>query len=356
MDIRGSSHIAERPVVKRNPTTATTIGSDESSLISCGSTTVSLIDSESSDLDDIRPIPQQSQRIKAICLADRISISPVCLPSASSTIVNISEAERQVLLDAGPAPPDYAQATAQRSPPRSLVADEESLIHVRDDDDLPITPPKWKGARRFFRQHWNKICLLNLAIYCILTTIVLLTIIVLRAKERTLTFKNFPAEHPVNNFWHPEQFHRDDNRCRFTSHSDFDFSIWQEPNNFYIDENLQLSDYADYHNVDDLSISGNIDIRPAPLGQYSAVEVIVSFAASAGWRAGFPQVQRDSEGFRILPSHARDILRSQPDYEALRRNRGISWNVEKACLSIWVGKKYEGATRSEKSMLTTIIY
>jgi hypothetical protein len=93
---------------------------------------------------------------------------------------------------------------------------------------------------------------------------------------------------------------------------------------------VQESDYEDFGNV---SISGHVEIRPAPYGQSDAIVVITNFAKTSTWRAGIPKRDLRSDKLRIYhsPSDASTPLKTE--HSDLRRSTATGG----ACLDIWVG-------------------
>lgn len=290
--------------------------SDGSSFVSYGSTPVSLEDSYYSD------------RENRVCSTDDLTI-----------------------LDAGPAPPDYNQATAHRNAAQTRPADEESLYAASErnpprNGSLPA--PKPQSIRRFLRQHWKRICLLNLLLYSLLATVLLCVGLVL---SRKTTFRQsdvvqrldiFPPDHPLNNRFHQERFHKNTTECVFTSFpEDFSFFGWLDPDDFSFEESLLASDYANYHNLDNVSITGNVEVRPAPYGSSEAIEVIISYAANSAWRAGIPDWHFNSNlgSLKIQAPLSPDPLVSQ--------DKGLGFIPSadptagetngRACLDVWVG-------------------
>ena len=129
------------------------------------------------DLGFKTPNTPAAQAAKAIDMAGGdgwIPRSP-SRPASSATVSgNLFEIGIPVVLDAGPAPPDYSQATAREQSALARSADDESLYDVEDNIGIAVQDRRtrmtyfWKGL---VKRHWKSFWLLNLSIYCILLTI-----------------------------------------------------------------------------------------------------------------------------------------------------------------------------------------
>lgn len=313
---------------------------DHESLLSVHSIATSSSTAQRGVTESQDPTTPAAQAAKAIDLAEDGTWTPAtpATPSRPASMLTASS-DRHV-----DAPPDYAQATAQQSPVHSQPGDEESLFLAEDGSatlNLFSHTQKSMGVKRLLRRHWKRLCLLNLAIYCILTTIILIAGLVALRKalfqpeNPPVKFDNFPPDHPLNQRSSPETFHQSTPQCQFDTYpSDYYYFAWIDPTNFTFQEDIQPSDYLGYRDPGEISISGNIDVRPAPYGQEDPIEVIISFATTSTFQAGFPEWHKDSETLRIYRSPSPDLLSSQVKHRDLKRNIP---SEEKACLDIFVG-------------------
>ena len=118
---------------------------------------------------------REAQASKAIEAAQGSALTPLNrsrAPSlAPSSIWPHYNPERTPLLDAGPAPPDYAQATAWRSllPTHRARAGSQSAPSI-----LSFSADGKFNVRKLVKKRWKPFVLLNLIVYCLVITGIIL--------------------------------------------------------------------------------------------------------------------------------------------------------------------------------------
>ena len=324
---------------ERNRSYCSSIASalERNSLLSTESLSESREDPQDSESHGHGTNSSAAQAAKAVDIAGGNNTWAPSTPSRPASLATSSDSlyaadERQALLDAGPPPPDYAQATARQEPVTSGPGDEESL-HVAQEDissaDLSHHTWKshhWKGS---VNRRWKSVCLLSLGIYCVLT----IMIFVFRStllRSPTTRLSLFPPDHPSSNHGRPQNFHKRTKQCHFDSYTEFQYFGWLDPETFSFIDTVQESDYEDFGEV---SISGHVELRPAPYGQSDPIQVIANFATTSSWQARIPKWDFSSGTLRIYSSPSDGGTRSTTKHSDLRR----STSKGGACLDIWVG-------------------
>jgi hypothetical protein len=308
---------------------------EQASLFSANSSALSTSAATHNELETGGPNTHAAQAAKAIDMAGGDSWQPTTPSrpaSLATTNSNLYHPESQTPLDDGPAPPDYAQATAQQAPVQPRYADEESLYSTASD----LASVDWyhylRKTRRWkilVKRHWKSFSLLTLCICCILLT----GILIIQSKthqEVEAKLGLFFPDYPRKSHGRPKDFHQSTANCRFDSYHDFLRFGWIDPEAFAFVETLRELDFPDFGSV---SISGNVEVRPAPYGQKSPIEVAISFATTGTWHDIPAYVVMTSDGLHIYPPSAADDSNSYAKHTDLKRHTA----KEDVCLDVWVG-------------------
>lgn len=127
---------------------------------------------------------REAQASKAIEAAQGALATPSLrsrAPSlAPSSIWPSYEPERRPLLDGGPAPPDYSQATAWRSSNAARAARPFSP----SPSFMSTASGKKRNWKRAIRRRWMSFCLLHVLVYCAIITGILIAWLVVQIKAR----------------------------------------------------------------------------------------------------------------------------------------------------------------------------
>lgn len=318
----------------------------QASVLSAGTLTDSLDDSHSDENTDESLDSQDdddqsreatssaTQAAKAVDIAEETDSWDPRTPSRLASLASTSSEDlygvddRRPFLSAPTPPPDYDQATAQQGSFPWGAGSNGGITNGDEDEDLPLELVSRRSSKRR-RWSWKAIVLSGLGLYCTIATVLLF----LRPKHKHIELaKQDPIypDHPYRNFGKPEVFHQSTSRCHFNSYTPFlDFG-WLDLDSFSFNDTVQESDYWQFGNV---TVSGRIEIRPAPYIQRSAIHMIVNYATTSTWRAPVPQWHFESDTFRLYTSLSSYAFPSVAEHKELKR--GISSEAE--CLDIFVG-------------------
>ena len=144
--------------------------------------------------------------------------------------------EQTPLLDAGPAPPDYSQATAYRTFTQPDLyrrrGHGEPVVHAAEDDsdelDSAFLSDSRKSTSRYVRRNWRQVCLMNLAIYSLVVTVTLILRQVASQNKPppdvhglSPTYPDHPSYNDRDAAIYPqrnERFHKNISECLFSSY------------------------------------------------------------------------------------------------------------------------------------------
>ncbi len=216
----------------------------------------------------------------------------------------------------GAPPPGYEEAIASQSAfqqQRPLPSD------VQDDAASLYTSPdsKKRHGISVVGRHWKKLCLINLAIYCIVATTLLLSYRLAGSEVVEIAWSS-PS-------WaRAEKYHVNTPECHFDTSAGFKYFSWNESDSFSLTESLGLLRHEG-------RISGRVSILPAPFHQEDQVYVISSVATTSAWIAQSPTFEQDTYGMRIALSS--NIQQSSTNHHDLRSEESAAAK----CLDVWVG-------------------
>ena len=269
-------------------------------------------------------------------------------PSSTRSIGGWSgvDYERTPLLDAGPAPPDYSQATAYRTfaQPgafRRRGHDASSTLISEDGRnglDSTSKASSREKLRKFVHNNWKLLCLLNLAIFALLATSVLIIRQITSGLASNIHSPYYP-EHPeyANSaaFQYPEkqaQYHMSTSECAFNDYFLRGYGGFYD-STFSLIESMEPSQDSEFG---DFLVSGNIEVRPAPYSQVYAVDVWMSFATTEGWRMTEPVSEWTPDGVRYrFP----ELERMENSTNRAKQVRGVRTtnHAKRPCLDVWIG-------------------
>lgn len=304
--------------------------------------------------DPEMPDKTTEQTMKALEAAAEAD-STATLPTASNTTISPALSfrgsggwpravfEHTPILDAGPAPPDYSQATVYRTFTQSDAyrrrGREEPVLRAAEDDsnepDLAFLSDSRKGSGKYIRRNWSQICLLNLAMYSLVVAVTLiLRHIATRTEKPSPSTRGLSPSYPD----HPsytmrpernERFHKNTSECSFDSFLRRGYAYSFGTTNFSFVEAMETVEHPDFI---DSRVSGRIEIRPAPYSQIYPVDVWISVATTAPWKVADLNVDEIKDGWSMrFP-----VLERAADTDGTGR-RGRSETQQQPCLDFWVG-------------------
>ncbi|KAK3709522.1 hypothetical protein LTR37_010895 [Vermiconidia calcicola] len=187
--------------------------------------------------------------------------------------------------------------------------------------------PAAKRSKIFVRRHWLTLCLAHITFT--FATLSLVTLLKRPRHRRVDPFfpssSGYYSTHPRSRS--PSLFHHQRNfDCPVTQYSEFTYTRVEDARNFTFREALDVSQILGLGNG---SLTGRIDVRPAPMAQKVPIEVWVSLATTWPWEPAVPEITNVGDGIHL---QAPRILRAQD----ADRYRTELWPLSR-CLSVWVG-------------------
>ena len=250
--------------------------------------------------------------------------------------------EHTPLLDAGPAPPDYSQATAYRTfaqpnPYRRRGHEQPEEPAAEDDGDeleSAFKAASQKKLKKYVRQNWRQVCLLNLAIYSLLVTLILGIKYVLTWRGSS-SIRDMGIKYPEHaSLLFPDksaEFHRNTPECSFDHYFMQGLGGFspRSRNMTFIEDMTPPSEFADFH------VSGNIDIRPAPYDQGNPVEFWLSVATAGPWKAVDQKYEVGDNYLGESVAMLFPVLNKMADADS--KGRTFRTQVrKKPCLDFWI--------------------
>ena len=290
-----------------------------------------------------------AQASKAIEAAEEGIAGPAIAESATSPFFSPGRApvadwadEQTPLLDAGPAPPDYAAATAWRMTPSTNdpSSHEQPLVGSSEDaswqDFLPRIAEK-KRWKKVMRRCGLAACLIVFIALCVTTVL----IVVLRYQDSA---SKRPESHYPDNPWQyleqPEKFHTSTEECNFDSYSAFFGFNFEDRSNFTFIEMARANTDLD---LEDIRITGLLEIRPAPYWQEVPIDVWFNAATTWPWIVDSPETTEYTRGLEVhFPRMKKDPNRRKGS----KGKGGRRKEVSRPCLDIWIRIFVAGAIDS----------
>lgn len=179
-----------------------------------------------------------------------------------------------------------------------------------------------KRSISFVRRHWLHILLVNVAM-----TFALLSLVTFVRRpgyriSRLEVFPDYYLTHPRRS--HPARFHDYRWQCRYSDYTDFTYTQLEDSGNFALREALDVNSTP---GNDTFSLTGRVDIRPAPLAQNNAIEAWINVATTWPWVADRPRLVRNGNAISV----------PMPRLRRNDRRLGLTGSERIPCVDIWIG-------------------